>query len=260
MNLGLLDLPAPLFQALDDVFAFLHVPGVLRVVAYATVCAWLGMRLYGRFSDQPRLTELRGEVVRSQRALALHDGDFAALRPLIRQNLRLSLRQLGLTLRPALLASLPLLFVLPWLSNRFQFDAPVSGAAVSVCAQPAAAATSLHWQSAIMHAAGEPGCWILNWPDADTQATLVNANGESLFAFKKDIQSNFVHKFIWLNWLIGNPNGYLAAAAPLDRLVLALPAHEMVGIGPAWVRGWELWFFCALLLVSLTLKMRWRLQ
>jgi hypothetical protein len=61
-------------------------------------------------------------------------------------------------------------------------------------------------------------------------------------------------------WLIGNPEGYLPAAEPLDRLVLVLPAHEMVGIGPAWLHDWELWFFGTLLFVSLMLKMRWRLQ
>lgn len=110
MNLGLLDLPAPLLDAFDSVLAASGLPALARMIVYAIASAWLGMVLYRRFSDQTALTELRQKVQASQRALALHGGDFTELRGLIHNNFLLSLRQLGLSLRPALLASLPLLF------------------------------------------------------------------------------------------------------------------------------------------------------
>jgi hypothetical protein len=258
MNLGLLDLPAPLWNAVDDICAWAHVPAVLRVVAWASVLAWVSMRLYRRFSDQPRLLELRAEIARTQRALAVHDGGFADLRALIRQNFRLSLRQLGLTLRPAVLASLPLLFVLPWLSNRFDFEQPAVGTAVNVCAQPATAASLLRWLPKPIATSGD--CWQLNWPAADAPAMLADTSGTPFYTLDNKLQSVIVHKFIWLNYLIGNPGGYLPAAAPIERLAITVPAQQMIGAGPGWMRDWETWFFTALLVVSLALKLRWRLH
>jgi hypothetical protein len=260
MNTGLLDFPAPLFDVLDNAAAFVRIPALLRVVLYAAVCAWLGMRLYRRYSDQPRLLALRTQIVQSQRALALHEGAFGELRVLIARNLSLSLRQLGLTLRPALIASLPLLIILPWISNRFDYVHPMPGAETAICIQPATTAAGLHWIGPQVAAPGDPGCWRLAWPAAAATATLVDANGAVLFTLQSDIQSTFVHKFIWLNWLIGNPGGYLPGDSPIERIAIDLEHRELLDFGPAWLRDWETWFFATALVASLALKFRWQLQ
>ena len=80
------------------------------------------MLIYRRCSDQPRLVKATAEVARTRRALELHDADFAGLRPLIAAHLGAATRQLQLTLSPALLASLPLPFILSWLAQRFDSD------------------------------------------------------------------------------------------------------------------------------------------
>ena len=259
MTMGLLDLPAPLFDALDNFAADLHFPALLRILAYACACAWIGMHLYRRFSDQPRLLALRAEIAVVQSALARHAGGFAELASLIRRNLSLSLRQLGLTLAPALLASLPLLLVLPWLSNRFDYESPAPGILVSVCVQPPSAATTLHWQAA-QAIAHESGCWRLTWPKAGEIAGLTNADSLVLHAFVAPAHSAFIYKYTKYNWLIGNPDGYLPATAAADRLAITLRPREVFPFGPAWLRGWETWYFGTLALVSLALKLRWRLR
>ncbi len=259
MTMGLLDLPAPLLDALDRAAAAIHLPILPRILIYACACAWLGMYLYRHFSDQPRLLALRAEIAVVQSALARHEGGFAELGSLIRRNLSLSLRQLGLTLAPALLASLPLLLVLPWLSNRFDYESPAPDTLVSVCVQPPSVATTLHWQAtqAIAH---ESGCWHVSWPKADEIAVLTDAHGVVLHAFATPAHSAFIYKYTMYNWLIGNPGGYLPATATADRLAIGLRPREIFPSGPAWLRGWEIWYFGMLVLVSLALKLRWRLR
>lgn len=260
MSSGLFDLPAPLFDAVDSMLEYAHLPAVLRVALYACACAWIGMYLYRRYSDQPRLTLLRDDVARTQRALALHDGDFSELRVLIRHNLRLSVRQLGLTLRPALIASLPLLFVLPWLSNRFAIEPPAAGARVEACIQPPDAAPTVRWPAAADARASAAGCWTVAWPAPDSAIDLDTADGSALVALAANTKSSIVHKFTFLNWLIGNPGGYLADAAPIGSVAFGLPARELIGAGPTWMRGWEFWYFTILLIGSIGLKLRWRLS
>lgn len=256
--MGLLDLPAPLLDAIDNGLERIGAPALLRILAYAATSAWIGMALYRRLSDQPRLVELGAEVARSQQALARHEGDFATLRGLILANLRATFRHLALTLRPALIASLPLLFALPWLSNRFDFQQPESGTPISVCVRPATA--GLHWQASSTFAADASGCWRIPWPDAKTPAILFGSAGQTLLAMPNIARSDTIEKFGWFNWLTGNPAGYLPSDAAIARANIELPQRQLLRMGPAWLRGWIPWYFAAVFIVSLWLKWRWRLR
>lgn len=246
---GVLDLPAPAFDALDGVLAALQLPAALRVMLYAAACGWLSMALYKRWSNQARILDVRAEIARTQAQLATHDGEFRELNQLVLKNLKLTLRQLGMTLRPALLASLPLLFVLPWLSNAFAL-APPSGP-VRICAEPPQAAAALRWEPG--NPAADAGCWSVALP-----AAVSAGAGTPPLQLPARPQSEFVHKFIALNRLIGNPNGYLPDDAPVDRLTLALAPRDLLPFGPVALRGWEPLFFLTLLAVSLWLRWRWR--
>ena len=216
------------------------------------------MAFYRRMSDQPRLAEVGAQVARSQQALASHEGDFATLRVLILANLRATFHHLALTLRPAILASLPLLFILPWLSNRFDFRQPETGKPISICVQPAV--NGLHWQTSNIAALDAAGCWLVPWPDTKTPATLADPTGRTLLSISNAASSDSAEKFGWFNWLIGNPSGYLPADAAVARVHIALPKRQMLHIGPAWFRGWVLWYFAPLFLVSFWLKWRWQLH
>lgn len=258
MNRGLLDLPAPLLGALDTGLDRIGVPALLRILAYAAASAWIGMALYRRLSDQRRLAEVGAQVAQSQQALASHAGNFAALRVLILANLRATFRHLALTLRPAIIASLPLLFFLPWLSNRFDFRQPDAGQPISVCVQPAV--DGLRWQTSKVVTADAAGCWLISWPDSKTPATLADPSGGTLLRLADVATSDTVEKSSWINWLIGNPAGYLPADASIERVHIALAQRQLLHIGPAWLRGWMFWYFSAIFFVSFWLKWRWRLH
>jgi hypothetical protein len=69
-----------------------------------------------------------------------------------------------------------------------------------------------------------------------------------------------LHKKQWWNYLIANPAGYLPAHSPVEVITLDLPQTQLIGVGPAWLRGWEAVYFSLLILVSVLIKIVWRLH
>ena len=47
--------------------------------------------------------------------------------PILRRNLALAGKQLGMTFLPAMIASIPVLFILAWMSNAFDARPPAAG-------------------------------------------------------------------------------------------------------------------------------------
>ncbi|ANB18361.1 hypothetical protein [Dokdonella koreensis] len=254
--LGLLDLPAPLLDLIDQGLAWLGLPALLRVLLAGSVAGAAGAWIYRRCSPQARIADLRRELAAVQAQLRGYDGAFAGLLDLIRRQFALNLRQLRLTAVAALLAGLPALLVLPWLSNRYEATFPDASTPVRICAEPAAAAIA---SSAPALQAGADGCLQLPWPPADHPIPL-HAAGHALVALPPARPATVIHPYRWFNLLVGNPAGYLPDGTAVNLLRLDLPRQDLLGIGPGWLRGWPAPFFAAALAVSLLLHRRWRLH
>lgn len=257
--MGFFDIAAPVLDLLDAAMLAVHVPPVVRVVLFALVFGVAGMLLYCGFSNQTRLAEVRAAVVATQRQLAKYEGDFAGLRGLIARSTGLALRQVGLTFWPALVASVPLLFVLPWLSNRYAEAVPAAAKSIRACVSPVAAMASLDWQPSASATRGDEGCVTLRWPAAGETVVLRDA-AHAWLELPLPAPTPVVHKRVVLNALFGNPGGYLDDEAPFDAVQFAFKPRELVTFGPAWMRGWMFVFFVPLLVVSLVIKWRWRIH
>src|SRR3546814_20740204 len=83
------------------------------------------MALYAALSPQQRLRRIRDEAVEARHALDRHEGSFEEARPLMAAMFATSLKQLAVVLLPAVLASLPLLFILAWLYRAYRHVFPV---------------------------------------------------------------------------------------------------------------------------------------
>lgn len=261
MNLGLLDLPAPLLSWLDAGLAWVGLPALLRVLLYALASAWLCMWLYRRFSRQSELTELASASRELRRELANYDGPFDGLMQRVRKLLGLSSRHLRLSFLPAMLGGLPLLLVLPWMSNQFGLELPEPGDTVAITPtgleQPVESFTwsdpSARWDEATES-------WQVSWPTA-TQRLELQHDQLSLLSLPTVAPAGIVHRHVPVfNWLIGNPAGYLPDNAPLSALYLKLPEQQLHGLGPGWLRGWLAVYLIAMLVFSLGFKWHWKLQ
>jgi hypothetical protein len=256
---GVLDLPAPLFSGVDGLLSG-WLPLTVRLLLWAVVAAVASMALYRLTSNQPRLAAIKAEMAALRTRIAGFDGPFAAMWGLVRRNLVLALRQLWVTLVPAILASVPVIFLLVWVSNSFDLALPQPGDPVEVEALARTGDTlpPLHWVPGDGVRAHGDGRWTVTWPAAGA-ALQLRASDQLLLTLPLAAPVGVVHQHRWWNRLLGNPAGYLppGEVAAVD---LALPARSYLPFGPAWLRGWMPLFFAVVLAVSLLLKLAWRLH
>lgn len=253
--MGLLDLPAPLFAALDGIIA-MAMPAVLRLVFWGILAGWLTMVVYRRLSNQQEIGRLKTQQKVQQKKIAEFDGEFDQLMPLIRHTLALGFKQLGLALGPALLSTLPVLFLIVWVAGAYGNAAPAAGSMVHVTAKPTT--VGIQWSSVTDVVIVEDG-WQVRWPGADQSLTLADQH-QSLLTLPLQDPIPVIHKKKWWNVLMANPIGYLPQSSTTDVIHIALPEQVIIGFGPGWMRGWMFSFFLSFLLSSAGFKFLLRID
>lgn len=250
--MGLFDLPAPLLGAIDQLLSPL-MPAVIRLVLWGVLAGWLTMLIYRRLSNQQRISELKAEQKAQQKIISGFDGAFEELFPVIRHTLALGLRQLGLSLGPAVLATIPILFIIIWIAGAFGYYQPETGQTVSIEIEPdQAGSEQLEWSSPALARKTASG-WALTWPPPEQPISLLQ-DGQPLFELPFKSNVPVIHKRRWWNWLMANPLGYLPGEAVTDSVNIGLPQQQFLTIGPVWMRGWMFSFFVSFLLSSLGFK------
>jgi hypothetical protein len=246
--MGLLDFPGPLLDWLDAALGHVVTAPGLRLVVWGVAGAVLSMWLYWALSPQVRIARIKSEALAARRRLDAHDGAFADAWPLIGRMLRLSLRQLAVVTWPAVLASLPVLFLIVWLSTAYGYSFPAADQPVEVRAFPAPHQARLVNGHDPQHGESRPHIEI-----ADPQ-------GRAIGDLDLAAPVSTVHKREWWNALIGNPAGYLPEEWPVERVEIDLPRSEYLPFGPWWLRGWEAVFFGSILACSVAIKFAFRIQ
>jgi len=251
--MGLFDLPAPLFGAIDQLLS-LALPPVIRLVCWGILAGWLTMMVYRRLSSQDKIQRLKIEQREQQKIIAGFDGEFADLMPEIRLALALGMRQLGLSLGPALLATIPTLFIIIWVAGQFGYQQPATASQVSIGIGPVHdTGAGLDWSRPRL-VRETPAGWTLSWPAPDKPIALLQ-DGEALFELPFESNIPVIHKRQWWNWLMANPAGYLPDDAAIYSVDIDLPEQQILDFGPGWMHGWMFSFFVSFLLSSIGFKL-----
>jgi hypothetical protein len=253
---SLFGLAIPAFTAVDRLMATTLAP-LPRVILWGGLMAILSMLLYGLISPQQKLAQLRSETAAARQKLAGFDGEMSALWSLVGQSLKLSLRQILTIFVPAVIASLPLVSCLVWLDSTFGYRSPSAGQAVRVEVSPASEIIQALPTSALDQ---EVDGWEVHWPRSGSTIELRDRQAAGLTVLGAPPGSDVVERRQWWNALIGNPMGYLPEASPIDRLEFDFKSLELHGIGPAWLRGWEAPFFLSLIVLSILIKVLFRIE
>lgn len=121
--MGVFDLPAPMFAWLDDRAGAFASPAI-RLVLWGVLAALVSMAIYRRISAQDRIRRGRVEIEQAKRQLDAHDGEWDEAKPLLGRLLRSAFAQVGRVGWPSIVASLPLLSLLGWLSSSYEYTFP----------------------------------------------------------------------------------------------------------------------------------------
>ena len=256
--MGVFDVASPLFSWVDGLMSG-WLPDTVRLVLWAVVAAIASMALYRVTSNQAKLGAIKAEMGQLRQEIAAFDGPMSEMWGLVGRNLRLALRQVWVTFVPAVIASLPVLFLLVWVSGHFDATMPRPGEQVAIAAltDDGAPAADLRWQGEAQ-ADGE-GRWTVAWPAAGQHLELRGADDQAVLSLPPPAPVGVVHQRRWWNTLLGNPAGYLPPG-PVDTVEIGLPTREYLPFGPSWLRGWIPLFFAVMIAVSLLLKIFWRLH
>lgn len=253
--MGLFDFPAPIFGIIDRLLA-LALPPLLRLVIWGIFAGWLSMVVYRRYSDQKNIAGLKAQQKTQQKHIAEFDGEFTELMPLIRQTLALGFRQLRLALGPALLASVPVLFIVIWVDGEFGHEIPATGSEVFLSVEPAN--SDIQWSPTTQVRVAEGG-WIIDWPAQDQPLTIKDGH-LSLLILPLEHNIPIIHKKRWWNLLMANPLGYLPKDGKMDVIHINLPEAVFIATGPGWIHGWMFSFFMSVLLSSIGFKLLFRIH
>jgi hypothetical protein len=230
VNLGLLDLPAPLYAALDRALAN-ALPPLARLLVWAALGGVVSVLVYRALSPQPRIAQAKARAHALRAQMEAYEGELARAMPLVRAQLGASLRHVALVLPAALLASLPVLTLLVWLDTAYAHRLPRPG-------EPAP----------MLRVA--PGHLAARW-QADPAGVTVLDGSREIARIALTAPVTRVEQRAWWNALIANPVGYLPDGGPAQRVVIGLPARAYLGFGPAWLGSWLTVFLAALTVVSL---------
>jgi predicted AlkP superfamily phosphohydrolase/phosphomutase len=258
---GYLDVAAPALSWADDTLLG-WLPVWARVILWAALASLLSMAVYRLTSRQETLAQVKAQVVETRAKLQGFEGEFDELWPILRRNLGLAGKQLGLTFVPAMIAGLPVLFILAWMSNAFDARAPAPGETVTVTLTPAEGRTlpPVTWQGEGRAVETAPAAWSVTWPQPGRTLRLEDSDGTRLLTLPTTAPVRTVAQWEWWNRLIGNPGGYLPSPGDVAAVHLGLPQPTVLPFGPDWLRGWLPTTLLVLVALSLFLKVRWRLH
>jgi hypothetical protein len=214
-------------------------PDVVRLLFWGIVAAVASMALYKVASNQAKLAAIKAEIVDLRKQIAAFDGSFSEMWGLIGRNLALAIRQVSVTLVPAIIASVPVIFMLLWVSTAFDSCLPAPGEQLEVEAYPSAGhkLPPLDWRGGNGVMADGPGSWSVSWPDQGDSVQLVDSDETVLLMLPPRAPVGVVHQRRWWNTLIGNPAGYLPSPGDIDSIGTELPKREFLPFGPDWLRG-----------------------
>lgn len=249
--MGLLDLPAPLFDAVNGLLQ--GMPAGIQLAIWAALTGKLSMLIYWLCSAQEKVTAAKTAALEARRALNSYDGhEFGEMWPLVGASLRGSARHFTVVLGPALLGSLPALALIVWVSNTFGVLPPAPGAAIVVSTSP-----DIKLQAQPQNIENQR----FIYPDPESTLTIASAaTGAAIVTLPTPDLAPVVHKRRWWNTLIGNPAGYLAADGAVDEIRFDYQQQTFIPFGPPWLRTWEAPYFLLLIITSLAIKFLFRID
>jgi hypothetical protein len=103
----------------DTWLAAIGMPALWRILLWALASGIITMALYARIAPQEKIAGLKQQQKTLRDQLLTFDGNWQEANDLIRKNLKIALRMIGLCILPVLAAGLPVVWVMAGLYERY---------------------------------------------------------------------------------------------------------------------------------------------
>ena len=260
VDFSLFDSLNPVLALVDRLLAGLSLAPVWRIAVFAALGSLVSMLLFKKLSNQAELAKLKQEISQVQKDLVRSSDENGSLGKVLRRNLGLSGRQLWLSFWPALVASIPILFLLVFCSNQFGTEAMDSGARVYVMpVELDGSPGDYRWIDINAQWDARKKAWTFYQPEPGKTAVLMRG-AEPQLIVPTVVPTHVLHKKQWWNFLIANPAGYIDDNASAERFEFNTPTQVIINWGPKWMRGWLFAFMLFLVLFSVAIKIVWKIH
>jgi hypothetical protein len=232
--MGILDLPAPLYLAVDGWLAR-ALPPAGRFLLWGAVAGALSMIVYHLLAPRAKIEACKRRFADVRQRLWAEE-DFARAAPLIGAQFGAAFKRVGLALPASLLALLPVMTVVIWLDTAYGHTLEVEGNPPGTAVRPDG------FDARVVAVPQGP-------PRLEVRHR--GAGSEPLVQVAMTAAVTRIEKRRWWNALIGNPAGYLPEDGPVESVILDLRPREYLSFGPPFMRSWPALFFAAVTLASL---------
>jgi|GEM_PF-1867856 len=249
MSLGFFDLLTPALTAFD-VWLESFVPLVGRLLIWSLISAAISLWIFKILSNPGKSTAIKVELKATQKELNNHDGEFSELKQLALKSIALSLKRIRVTLFPAIISMLPIIFILVFLSNRFDFQTPQSGDLIqyTVDWQNPGHVATVSWLSINSQINTE----VLTWPsEGDAFELVVNGKSEGVTVPISLVP--MIHKKQWWNMLFANPAGYLSDESLLSSIHFEFKPQEPGKLLGKYFDDWKWPYFIMVFIFSIVI-------
>lgn len=216
--MGLFDLPAPVLNFVDGVYA-LVLPDIIRILIWAFTAVALGLLLYGRLKEN-------GSGNTSAKS------GWRAYLPLV-------------------VGMLPALFITAWMSNSFEYENPVPGKKVKMEFHSMISQNTSGLKS-------PPRLRIdkfeKQWPKLDGRLVYRDTESSNGAALRASTIVPVVTKKSWTNAFFGSPVGYIPDGFAIQKIKFGAQVRKIFPFENYWLSNWKIWFLSALALAYFVLR------
>lgn len=241
----------PLFSSVDSILWFL--PVWTRLVFWGVLAGLCSMAIYRRISAQARLNELAAEIQSIRQKLNTLDVSEPAYRGLVTQSLKLGGKRLGISLLPALVSALPVIFLAIWVEANYALSEPKPNSVAAILVE---SPDSIHISGGQKLAAG----WLINWPNEGEKLAIADGGGNLVYEITPQSSPGLAAVPGMMKLLFGADAGALPEGSPVDTLVIETAPRALFAEHIVFPHQWAIPFFMALLLASLGMKFALRIK
>jgi hypothetical protein len=161
---------------------------------------------------------------------------------------------------PALIASIPVLFLLAFCSNQFSVVTPNSDFRIYVTPKDfQGSPLEFKWLGVNAQWDARKKAWTFYQLNPGQSASLMLGNQTQL-RLPMSVPTSVMHNKRWWNYLVANPAGYLDANVNIGLFEFNTPKQIIIDWGPGWMRGWVFAFMVFLVLFSIVIKLAWKIH